>query len=384
MNRKPIADPAPRVRQRQRADGSWRVWWEPETEVKALGFSTVELDAGKVTWSQRQAAKLNADVDRARATGGRVPQLGARTMDALIAEYQRSDLFTRLAPKTQADYRARMRLIGAKWGPDLVTSFSKPVLRTWYETLQAKSGQHQAVAMLRSASILFSFAELRGWRAEGTNPCLRLKMQMPQGRSRASSWAEYDALIAAAHKLGQPAMAVAIALSGLHGQRQTDVRLARIDGFQDATVDGQPRLIWLLTRQKRGTRGAVPIHPDAEPAVRALIATARPDQVHLLLDAATGAVLSEDLFQSRWQSIRLEAAKAVPSVASLQFRDLRRSFGIWARAGGATVDDVGNVLGNSAASDPQLEEIYMPPSLETTARAVASVQRPKGKKVSNG
>ena len=54
----------------------------------------------------------------------------------------------------------------------------------------------------------------------------------------------------------------------------------------------------------------------------------------------------------------------------------RRTFGVWARAGGGSREDVGDVLGNSAAMDPQLGETYMPPSFHTAARAVASIQRP--------
>jgi len=79
--------------------------------------------------------------------------------------------------------------------------------------------------------------------------------------------------------------------------------------------------------------------------------------------------------------IRTHAAKAVPSLTAtgnvLQFRNLRRTFGTWARAGGASKGDVGDVLGNSAVTDPQLGEIYMPPSFHTAARAVFSFQRPE-------
>ena len=61
-------------------------------------------------------------------------------------------------------------------------------------------------------------------------------------------------------------------------------------------------------------------------------------------------------------------------------QDLRRTFGVLARSGGASRDDVGDVLGNSAGSDPQLGEIYMPPSFDTASRAVMSIRRPTADK----
>jgi integrase len=380
MTRKLIEDAIPRLRQRQRADGTWRLWWEPETAVRAMGFEPVELDAGKVTWSVREAGKLNGEVEKARAAGGRIiPKAGGRTMSALIAEYQRSEMFRRLAPKTQTDYRGRMLVIDRKWGPHLVQSFSKPVMREWYETLHRASGEWQAVAQLRIMSLLFSYAELKGWRAEDSNPCRRLKMSLPQGRDRVAGWAEYDALIAAAEDLGWPVMACAIALAAMQGQRQTDIREARVDAFQEATIDGRKMLVWRFRRSKRKNLGIMPVHPDAVGRVRALLAAAVPGQELLLIDSATGRPLSESLFQDRWTAVRDRAAKTVPTVATLQFRDLRRTFGVWSRAGGAGKDDVGNVLGNSAANNPRLEEIYMPPSFSTTSRAIGAVKRPVAK-----
>ena len=66
----------------------------------------------------------------------------------------------------------------------------------------------------------------------------------------------------------------------------------------------------------------------------------------------------------------------MPGVRTLQFRDLRRTFGVWARAGGAIKEDVADVLGNTADTDPELGEVYMPPQFTTASRAVMAVKRP--------
>lgn len=379
----PPRDAPAGLRQRRRAGGDWRVWWEPSAAAREKGFRPVELDAGRPTWSVNEARKLARDVTRA-LTGNAVPRAGLRTMSALIQDYQASPAFRKLAAKTQADYRARMRVIARKWGGDPVTGFTKPVMRTWYETLLDASGEWQAVAMLRIMSLLFSYAELKGWRPEDSNPCRRLKMQTPDPRSRAADWAEIDALLAAARDLGWPAMECAIALALYQGQRQTDIRGARKEGFRQIVRGRKPELVWVLQRSKRGNLGTIPVHPEAAPLVRAQLMRGEHPTGPLLVDDVTGQPWTEDLFGDRFAAVRAAAAKKHPSLKTLQFRDLRRTFGVFARAGGATVDDVGNVLGNSVAVDPTLEETYLPPTYDTTARAVAAVKRPKARKAKEG
>ena len=68
----PPKDLPPGLRQRRRADGAWRVWWEPSKTVRALGFAPVELPASAPTKALREAERLNREVARARAAGQHV------------------------------------------------------------------------------------------------------------------------------------------------------------------------------------------------------------------------------------------------------------------------------------------------------------------------
>ena len=112
-----------------------------------------------------------------------------------------------------------------------------------------------------------------------------------------------------------------------------------------------------------------------------VIDAARDGQVYLLIDPATGNPYSGDLFRKRWSKVRKAAAETCPTLTArgnaLQFRDLRRTFGVWARMAGASKDDIADVLGNSAGQDPTLAGVYMPPSFYTALRAVDAVQRPE-------
>lgn len=174
-------------------------------------------------------------------------------------------------------------------------------------------------------------------------------------------------------------------LSLFQGQRETDVILATCGAFQEriTRAGGQRRMRvqWTFTRSKRRNAGAMWLHDEVAPRVRALIDDAAPDR-RLLRDERTGADYDEDLFQRRWREVRETAIRAdkagrLQSLNGLQFRDLRRTFGVMSRAGGSTKDDTGDVLGNSAATNPQLAEVYMPSQLDTASRAVDAIQRPR-------
>jgi integrase len=393
--RPPIAAAPPRLRQRQRAGGTWRIWWEPRPCDVKLGFTPVELDAARASWSVAEARRLNAELALAQTTGKRAPaRAQARTVSDLIGQYRQSVTFrTDLAPATRTFYVALLNQIDDKWGVRRVIDFDKPVMFAWYQTLHAAKGARMAQALIRMMSVLFSHAELLGWRAADTNPCFKLKVSTPQGRARVASWPEIAALLAVAEAEGLHAMALAIRLSLYHGQRQTDVMQARRDAFRlvQAIPFGEtaarPVWVWFFRRSKRRNDASLPVHPDVIPHLRAVLADAgtatapRLGTDALLVDEAVGRPYDVHLFGHRWSQIRAKAAQGegMAALATLQFRDLRRTFGVLARAGGASPGDTGDVLGNSAANDPVLGEIYMQPTFSTTSRAIGAVKTPKAK-----
>lgn len=373
-----IANPPAGLRERRRSDGSTRIWWEPSSAARNLGFSPVELDEHRLTWSRRQAEKLNRELASAQRSGRRAPRaIGTRSIDALIQTYTQSLAFTELRPKTQASYQANFRLIGTKWGSQHVRDFTKPVMRVWYESLYAGAGPYQAQALIRAMSLLFSHAELIGWRAEGTNPCYRLKMKTPPPRDRWATWAEIDALLAAADREGLPSIGTAILLSLLQGQRQTDVIAARRGDF-DQVGD---RIVWSFTRSKRNNAAALWLHDEVADRLRNHLERTTDPARRLLQDEISGADYDTDLLGRRWRKVRDVAVAAdrtgkMARLSSLQFRDLRRTFGVLSRAGGSTRDDTADVLGNSAATNPRLAQTYMPGQIDTASRAVDAIRRP--------
>jgi integrase len=365
------------LRQRKRADGTWRLWWEPSAEERAGGALAVDLDASRPTWSKRRAVAL-----RSAAAGGtarpRASGPGGRTIEALAEDYLRSSRFARLSASTQAGYRSDFARIVQRWGATHVARLTRPQIYAWYEQIEARAPT-MAGKLVRALSVLMAHAELRGWRAENSNPCRGMKVAHPQKRRRHASWAEFDALISAAETMGWPNMACAVALAMFSGQRQADVIGLQIDELAEVDTPDGPVLVWDLTRQKRGNRGIVPLHIEAMGRVRNRLAATTDGQPRLLVDDVTGQPWSGDLFRARWQTLRAEAARTAPTLRSLQFRDLRRTFGILARQGGASRDDIADVLGNGVDVDDGLAGVYTPTQIDTTLRAVRAVQRPTPK-----
>ena len=373
MTTPPIKTPPPRLRQRWRARAqAWRIWWEPETALRELGFEIVELDPKRLTWSVREAERLNGLVDQ-RRSGVAAPTPAAKeakTISALIQRYKQSPRFKTRAAATQRDYVRGFNEIERKWGDSRVRDFTPTICYEWYETLYAERGVFMAAHILRKLSLLLAHGKKIGWRDD--NPCLGMQRETPPRRQRIGAWHELDALTAAARALGLPSMELAILLAVFTGQRRADIIHANRTAFAAES--------WMLRRSKRGNAGGFELHPEVLEPVRAMIA-GTPDRERLLHYEGTPAhpadqPYSDDLFSKTWARVRAEAAKTAPSVATLQFRDLRRTFATLARAGGADPREVADALGNKAFSDDELSQVYMPPTYESATNAVRAVKRP--------
>ncbi|PJN96080.1 hypothetical protein CNY89_04665 [Amaricoccus sp. HAR-UPW-R2A-40] len=254
MNQPPIKNAPQRLRQRWRArEKSWRIWWEPSTDLRELGFEVVELDPKRLTWSVREAERLNGLVDQRRS--GVVAPAAARrgrTVLALIRDFETSPEFSDLKPASQRDYRQGFRQIEAKWGDSPVVDFTPPVIYQWYRALLRERSVFVAASLKRKLSILLSHAVILGWRSD--NPALGVKSKTPPRRTRIGTWEELDSLTASARRLGLYSIALAILLAIYQGQRRTDIVQAQRAAFAEHT--------WLLRRSKRGNAGGFELHPE--------------------------------------------------------------------------------------------------------------------------
>ena len=398
MSRKPTPatalDEAPGLRKRTRADGSIRWWWEPTTAQRRAGCKNVELDPTKPGSAVRKAKELSRTAQKQTHAQPDEITVRAGSVSALIHDYRQSLKFSKLVASTQAGYITNFRVIEAKWGPQPLAKIDGAMMDLWYEALYRAKGVFRARQILSAMSVIMQHAERRRLRPRGSNPCRDLEMEKPKGRSRVGTWDELNALIAAARQLsrqGDPSarhIRCALMLVIFGGQRQLDIHRSLPQAFslqmfpQPGNAAPRKLWIWSLTRSKRNNAGHIPISSEAVPTLRAQLRAAASGPGPLIWDANTGLPFTKDSFFKRWSAVRARAAESCPSVKTLQWRDLRRTFGHLARMGGAGKDDVADVLGNTADVNPELAVVYMAPQLATTLRAVDAVTRPQPKTTS--
>lgn len=377
----PILDPQDGLRQRFRANGTWRVWWEPTGLQRKAGAQPVDLSKLRPGEAQRKASALAKQWSRDVPAAPR-----AYSVAALITDYMASRYYRSLRDSTRASYRADLNAIERKWGPHAVAAIDTPTMVMWYETLLRHKSAARASAILVMAGILFTHAERRGWIPKGSNPARDVGLEKPAPRNRVATPAEIDALLGAADRVNA-SMALALRLVMVTGQRATDIRTARPDQFEATFLpvpghaDPVPGYLWRLVRSKRGNAGVIPIvDPDTVAALDAQLAQAA-DGPGTLIWNGQGQIYTRDRFQKHFARIRAEAAKACPSIKDLQWRDQRRTVGVMLRAAGVGRDDVGDLLGNTLARNAQLAATYTPATSATTLRAVAAITKlPERKK----
>lgn len=391
MARKPLApvlDVAPGLRQRQRSDGSWRVWWEPNGAQRNAGATPVELDPAKPAHATREANRLHKQWQDA-INGTAKPRMTGRTIADLIVDYMQSRRFTQRAALTQRSYRIDLKQIDAKWGADPVVLFDGPMMDVWYESLLREKGTFRAAALMRMMSVLFGHAEKIGWRAVASNPCATVEITKPAARQRLMTDDERAAILQAADAL-DPMVALAARLALAAGQRQTDVLSATVAEFTKAQIpvawakDPVDVRIWNFTRSKRGNAGVAPIlDADLIKRLDDMIADAIAAGRSLLFVNGHGQPFTIRRWTHRWNAVRTRAAKTCPSLTGddpLQWRDFRRTFATTARMNGASKDDIGDMIGNTAATNASLAAVYMIPQLEAAMRAATAAQLPQKRK----
>jgi integrase len=368
-----ILDPVKGLRDRQRADGTWRLWWEPSAAQRALGAAAVEFDAGKPGHAAREARRLNT-----QWSGQPQPvKIRGRSVSDLIHAYRGSRFYQDRRATTRQQYDTDLKVIEGKWGPHAVALFDKPTVSAWYETNLDRMGVWRAKALNTMLNILMGHAEILGWRPENSNPCSRIKITTPPVRARVASRAEASALMKAARALKEWDMLAAILLGIAAGQRVTDIREVAPADFYQVKIGTRRVMVWQLTQSKRGRQVDVPLHPAVAPLVRMLISRAKAKGYStLLVDTVTSKPFAKRRMWGAFDRIRAVASVTVPSVKDLRQQDLRRTFSNLSRAGGSTVDDVADVLGNTAAIDPRLRETYMAAQLATQLRAVEAISLP--------
>lgn len=264
-----------------------------------------------------------------------------------------------------ADYQAKLALVRAAsiytLEPREDASGMTDLLRAAYWRMHADVGKHQAHGVMAVASAWLKWC--RETQSRTIQNWTEFKRETPPGRVRVATWEEFAHLVATADKMGKQGVADAMVLAVATNWSEIDVlRLTwpRVKGNRAITgADG---------RQKTGVVGSTPIlsfgvaRLDQIRERHAALKVSPTTIVHLPRQrqhAQRGPEADADYLRGQYAEVRAEAAKTLPSVASLLFADLRdTAFTIGREAGLSNAHLAGRTLQTLKSVDQLSQRHY--------------------------
>jgi integrase len=301
-----------------------RYFWRPTKAVKALGF-VAEALGSDLQKAIARAQTLNAAVDASRSDD-QAPSVIPGSVSDLAARYQASPVYSRLAPKTQQEYRKLLVLIERMVGKEIVRRLTQADLAEGYEIVAANRGLPMANALWRVWRVLLGYAVRIGM--IDRNPLVGFRLILPPPRSQVWTRVEVEALCT--HAPASVALAVRIALD--IGQRQADILALTWEQWDGAA--------FTLTQRKTGTRVRLPVSDAMAVELNAL----GHRRGTIIVSETTGRPYRQHHFVHAFARAR----EAAGIRSELQFRDLRRTTATELGRAGATDDEIRSITGHKS------------------------------------
>jgi integrase len=224
---------------------------------------------------------------------------------SMLQEYQSSDEFLQLAPRSRSDYVGKIRLIEKAFGDFPLSAMSdkrtRGIFKAWRERLALSSRRQADYAWVVLARVL-SFGMDRGLVA--ANPCAR-GGRLYRGSRAEKIWTAADE--AAFLERAPPHLHLPLLLALWTGQRQGD--LLRLPW---SSYDGK----YIRLRQSKGGRRVVV--PVGAPLKAALDSSSKRSTI--ILTTIDGKPWTPDGFRASWGKACKRAG-----VVGVTFHDLRRT-----------------------------------------------------------
>lgn len=395
---------------------SW--YWQPSATLAKAGWKPISL--GKDERAAIETARArNQEVEQWKLGGiqpGEVRQRAIQgTLAHLIQRYEREVLegvrpgtkTPAIAATTARTYRVSLRRLGEWAGKYPLTYITPARVRALRDGMMhpvTGLGHHAAHQTLKMGRTLFAFAIAND--LVERNPFLNFKLSAPPPRDVIWSPPAREMMVAAAAAAGMPSIALAIQLGFAIGQREADILGLTIAKYvaipehkmqpEDYTTlarlapDGIPRGI-RIRQAKTKAWIEVPVTGSVRAQLEANIATAKAgSSTRIILDDtrpganAHAGIYHGDAGQTRFQrdfaDVR-EAAIAVAvkegnpdlagELATLQFRDLRRTCVVYLGELGLDAHLIAAITGHDIDETQRILKTYMPRTTGRAARAIA-------------
>lgn len=250
------------------------------------------------------------------------------TLQDLIDAYQTYDEFTKLAPRTKADYVKKIRLIERKFGTFPLVALPAPktrgVFKDWRDDLARKSKRQADYAWVVLARI-FSRAKDRG--NISVNPCEK-GGRLYDGSRAELIWTDDDE---AAFLASAPAhLRLPLLLALWTGQRQGDLLRLPWSAYDGTHIR--------LRQGKTGERVTIPVGAPLKAALDAAIR-----QGPIILNSTDKRPWTADGFSSSWRKATKKAGIA------RTFHDLRGTAVTRLAGVGCSVAEIATITGHSLA-----------------------------------
>jgi integrase len=429
-----------RQKQAPRSPSGWRVWWEPSAAGRESGLSNVPLDADRPAWSVAQAKRLNTgqknrlkDAARGTVRSNTVEALANHYLHSkdfadlrpktqqdytgglrrLVTECGHEPLSAMTVPRCVAVVSG----VAIRSGDHMATKtkrigsllfayaerqgFRAPASNPWIAVRTAKLAPRNRVCswsefdalmdaadalaypdMALAMSMIFfhgarvtdvrtaRLGEFRRFEADADGTFYTARLDAMTGDWQSVEPDDpWHVAVEAAINYGLVDIDTAVTTPAT-APVQTPVQTPA-----DTTAQGFTT--WHYQRSKRGNAHSTILRAEVAARLEAWVATLPAGtNPHLFPTGTAGLGLGVTGFHKHFFAVRAHAARKIDSLSSLQMRDLRRSHAVHARRGGATLQQAGDGLGNTAATNPALEDTYMPQDLFTGSAAAMQIKRP--------
>ena len=320
------------IRERRNADGSLSY----DAQILVKPFARTQQSFATLDEAKRWRSSLEAELRKQRQGGSARPELATLTIAGLNVEYLKD-------PETKAlrsvrDREAHLKWWSVKYGTVMVLDFGVLQGREARDALLARMEQPASVNR-----VLASERAAWNWgRAAGLVPTdrpwpPRLMLSEPQARTRYLSDEELTAVLSAA-RTNSAVMYAAVTVALATGARQGEMlRLTWAD------VD-LPRSTIRLIKTKNDQARSVHLPSIAVDALKALKSGPVVSTKHVFLDV-DGQWMDGQRLDRQWRYIRTAAG-----LKDCRWHDLRHSAASYLAQNGATLLEIGSVLGHKSPS----------------------------------
>ena len=387
-----------------------RYYWQPnaiERRAKWNGFPC----GPDLSVAVKMAEERNAEIVRWRDGGARPRAVRAytapRTFGMLIDRYLRERL-PKLAANTQRVNRSALRRLDQWAGNQPLAFITRQRVRVLITAMldpRVGIGHSPAFKTVKMGRELWSWGETQELVPTGINPFVRQDITAPPPRDQIWEPEDFPLAQEAAQLLGLDGIALAILLAADIGQRESDLlaltsgRWQELRGIDadDASVlanrDGPDagKVMGFNVRQNKTREWVgVPVVGETRRAVESAIARNADRRatgvavVNIITNSRTGLPYQQRQFIRDFAAVLAKMrelaaqrdAEQARRLATIQFRDLRRTCAV--RLGELGLEDqlIAGVTGHKLESIKKILEVYMPRTTKMAARAmVAKVLR---------